>query len=104
MVGKGEECSPAKGYAISGQPYGNRAASSSVRPVAVVDGLPERVGTTALPPVSGSYAAAVWKQLARCPRSSYRVRIGKRVAAPPVKTGWVRASGMPGCFCAQPPR
>ena len=54
-------------------------ARSSVRPV-VADRQPERAGATALPPVSGSYAAAREEQPGRCPRASRRLKIAKRVS------------------------
>jgi len=67
------ERSPARGYTVSGQPWGNRVARSSVRPVAA-DEQPERVEATAPAPVSGSYAAAVERRPELVMRSNRSVR------------------------------
>ena len=77
--GEYEERGPATGYAVSGQPDGNRVVRSSVRPVAV-GGQPGLVEATAPPPTPDSYAAAVDQQPGRSPRSRHRLKIAKRVS------------------------
>ena len=71
--------SPAGGYTVSGQPEGNRAARSSVRPVATV-GRPEHVEATAPLPCSGSYAAVVVDQPGRSARACRWLKIAKRAS------------------------
>ena len=64
------------GYAVRGQPGGNRVARVSVRPAVVID-TPERLEPVAPLPVS--HAAGVMERPELCARSSRRTKIAKQV-------------------------
>ena len=66
------------GYAVRGQPGGNRIARLSVWPVVVVD-TPERVEPVVPLSLAVSYTAGVVEQPELCARSSRRVKIAKQV-------------------------
>ena len=100
---RARERSRATGYAVSGQPGGNRVATSSVRP-AVLDSEPERVAPAAPMLLFSSYAAAVMEQPEPVVGSS-RV-VGNQRSGLNRSGRWtprVRESGMPCCFCKLPP-
>ena len=81
-VGDGEDVgqrSRASGQVFSYRPDGNRVATSSVRPTAVTDGLPERGEPAAPLLMFNSYAAGVVKRPELVAVSSRGVKVAKQV-------------------------
>ena len=75
---QGQQRGPAGGYSVSHREAGNRVATSSVRPAAVADGLPERVEAAAPLSMFNSHAAAVRQRPELVSfRSSRRMKIAK---------------------------
>ena len=66
------------GYAVRGQPGGNRVARVSVRPVVVVD-TPERVEPVAPLSLAVSYAAGVMERPEPCANSNRGAKMAKQV-------------------------